>query len=83
MGKTAQTLRVLLPLLLVSCMRERPRDLRLERVYIADISGTSIYNPPIGHEMRPPPPRLAIELSTTETFPLGARMIWGFCGRQS
>jgi len=78
MSKAIQALRILLPLLLTSCIiRERPSDLRLERVYVADIS--SSYRGPAAKDM----PRLlglTIELSTTETFPLGVRIAWGFCG---
>ena len=83
MQKIAQILRVLIPLVLASCMHERPSDLRLERIYVVDISGTPIYKPPVGNGMLPPPLRLAIELSTTETFPLGARFVWGFCAGET
>ena len=80
---SAHIIRLLLLCLLTSCMRERPRDLRLEQVYLANISATSIYKPPVANGMLSPPLRLAIELSTTETFPLGARIVWGFCGDRS
>jgi hypothetical protein len=79
MQRTSLVPWVLFPLLLVSCARERPRDLRLERVFVADLSATSYYGATIARGLLPPL-FLTVELSTTETFPLGARMVWGFCG---
>jgi hypothetical protein len=83
MLKAARILRILLPLLLVSCVyEERPSDLRLEKVYVVDISATLAYKAAVAKGMLPPPVRLTIELSTTETFPLGVRVSWGFCGEK-
>jgi hypothetical protein len=79
MRSSAWILQVLCPLLFVSCMRERPRDLRLERLYVEDMSRTSYYGAMIARGLLPPL-FLTVELSTTEAFPTGARMVWGFCG---
>ncbi len=82
MRKAAWALRIILPLLLVSCMHERPSDLRLVQVYVADLSATSGYKVLVARGLPPSPLRLAIELSTSETFPLGVRLAWGFCGER-
>ena len=73
---------ILLPLLLASCTTERPSDLRLERVYVADLSATPSYKARVAEGMPPLPLRLAIELSTSEIFPLGASIVDGFCGEK-
>lgn len=71
---------ILSPLLLPSCVQQRPSDLRLERVYVADLSATPGYMRGVAMGLLPRPLRLAIELSSTESFPGGASVVDGFCG---
>lgn len=83
MKKSFQVLCASLPLALVSCVSERPRDLRVEQVFVADAS--------VLPQSRPHPEAggktqhllLGIELSTTETYqPTGALVVNGFCGEK-
>jgi len=73
---------VLPPLLLTSCVHQRPSDLQLELVYVADLSSTLGYKHEVAMGLLPQPLRLAIELSSTEMFPGGASVVDGFCGEK-
>ncbi len=58
---------------------ERPSDRRLERIYVADISATPGDRRDVAMGVLSQPLRLAIELSSTETFPLAGSIVEGFC----
>ena len=68
-------------LLSSSCSFQRPSDLRLEKVFVADLTPLTHYerNVILGYTQ---PIGLVIELSSTETYELGAYVLDGFCGEK-
>jgi hypothetical protein len=71
----------LIPLVFASCtIEERPSDLKLDQVYVADISK---YSHRTRDELKGTQKfRLVIELSTSDVFFTGALVVDGFCGEK-
>lgn len=80
MKRSIHALWFTLPLMLSSCVSERPSDLTMEQVFVADVSRILDYgfHPETGKDTQHL--RLVIELSTTESYPNGALVVDGFCG---
>jgi hypothetical protein len=68
-------------LLNVSCTLQRPSDLRLETVYIANWTSIASYKQNV-QEGFVQPVGLVIELSSEETYTYGAFVLDGFCGEE-
>lgn len=67
---------------LTACVQQYPSDLRLEEVFVADVSKLAGYRAAFEAGMIPRPFSLVITLSTSASFPYGASTVDGFCGER-